>query len=156
MLLLLAGWESFGDSLYTIKGHYYLGNYMNVYIVLNISPCSFYGLFLCWWNHEGTSNQSWTSPCHYVIFNKRVRSLSIYFNCVVTCEHQAGSWPFQRWSERLLQSLTERSRSCHGGETACSSPCSPLMPWMEGWRGRVCIIVGWRSWYRGRRRGETT
>lgn len=50
-----------------------------------------------------------------------------------TCAHPAGSWPSQRWSGRLQPSLTGRSRSCHGGERACSSPGSPQSPY-EGWR----------------------
>lgn len=45
--------------------------------------------------------------------------------CAFTCAHPAGSWLSQPWSEHLLQILTEHSRSYHGGETVCSSPCSP-------------------------------
>lgn len=58
-----------------------------------------------------------------------------------TCEHPADSWQSQRWSERLLQSPTERSRSCHEEETVCSSLCSPLLCCEEGELLLLLLVV---------------
>ena len=75
-----------------------------------------------------------------------------------TCGHPAGSWRSLQWSERLLQILTEHSRSCHGGETVCSSPGSPPILWMEEWvQGeKERMLSVWGKWREREREGFQT